>query len=136
MSERDPIYVLDEIDLRPGMLEPFLETLEADYAPGAAARGMRRLHTWVTPPFELAAGGTQVLIVWQVDGVEGFHDLKVRSAAGSHYVEIHAVVDPDLTVRQGHDIAEAVERALLALDEVVHVIVHVDPHGPDQTEDV
>jgi len=76
----EPIYVLDEIDLRPGMLDSFLETLEADYAPGAAERGMRRLHTWVTPPFELAAGGTQVLIVWELDDVQSFWGTRSSSA--------------------------------------------------------
>ena len=67
-----PVYVVDEIELHPGKLEPFLASLAADYEPAAVERGMQRVHTWVTPPLELAEGGTQVLVVWQVAGVPGF----------------------------------------------------------------
>jgi len=84
MSEgSDPIYVMDEFDLRPGMLEPFLAALAADYEPGARKRGMHRLHTWVTPPLELVDGGTQVLIVWQLDGVSGFWEMRRANAQPS-----------------------------------------------------
>ena len=39
MSESsDPIYVVDELDLRPGMLDAFLKALEVDYEPGARHR--------------------------------------------------------------------------------------------------
>jgi hypothetical protein len=68
----DPVYVLDELELRPQMLEPFLAALAADYEPSALERGMQRMHTWVTPPFELAEGGTRVLLVWRLEGAGGF----------------------------------------------------------------
>ena len=67
-----PVYFLDELELRPGMLEPFLASLEADYEPAASERGMRRVHTWVTPPVELAAGRTHLLVIWEVAGAAGF----------------------------------------------------------------
>lgn len=68
----DPVYVLDELELRPGALAAFREALGARYQPGAERRGMTLLHTWVTPPVELANGGTRVVLVWQLDGVAGF----------------------------------------------------------------
>jgi hypothetical protein len=76
----DPVYILDEIELRKGMLEPFLEALARDYEPNARQRGMQRLHTWVTPPIELAQGGNRVLIVWQLEGAMGFWG--TRSGSG------------------------------------------------------
>ncbi len=80
MPAGDPITIIDELELRPGMLRPFLEALHADYLPGAEARGLTLLHTWVTPPVELAEGGTRVLLVWQVDGVPGFWRMRSGSA--------------------------------------------------------
>jgi cation diffusion facilitator family transporter len=67
----------------------------------------------------------------EVDGVEEAHDLKARYSGANIFVEIHIVVDPDLTVRQGHRIADQVRfRLLEAIPEVSRVMVHVDPE-PD-----
>ncbi len=65
--------------------------------------------------------------VARVDGVAEHHDLRVRSAGGLHHVQVHVVVDASLTVGEGHAIAEATERALMGIEDVAHVIVHVDP---------
>lgn len=63
-----------------------------------------------------------------IEGVRQAHDLKARHSGSRMLIEIHIVVDPDLTVRQGHDIARAVKRSLLdEIPDVSHVIVHVDP---------
>lgn len=75
----EPIYVLDELELRPGMLAPFREALEAQYLPGAQERGMRLLHVLVTPPVELATGSTSVVLVWQLAGVSGFWALRSQN---------------------------------------------------------
>ena len=75
----DSIFVLDELVLRPGMLAPFRAALESQYMPGAQQRGMRLLHTWVTPPVELEMDGTQVVLVWQLDGVAGFWTMRSQS---------------------------------------------------------
>jgi cation diffusion facilitator family transporter len=65
-----------------------------------------------------------------VPGVADVHDLKVRSAGGEYQMEIHVEVDGDLTVRQGHHIAQEVERCLIdEIDGMGSVIVHIDPSG-------
>ncbi len=66
-------------------------------------------------------------IVDRVEGVLGHHDLKARTLGGLHHVQVHVVVEAELTVRQGHGIAQSVEAALMALDDVGQVMVHVDP---------
>jgi hypothetical protein len=78
----NPVYALDEVELRPGMLAPFRDALAREYQPLAEARGMTLLHTWVTPPIELAAGGTRVVLVWQLAGVEGFWRMRAQSDPG------------------------------------------------------
>ncbi|MBU2551679.1 MAG: cation diffusion facilitator family transporter [Proteobacteria bacterium] len=70
-----------------------------------------------------------------VEGVLETHDLKVRSTGGMYQMELHVVVDGELTVSQGHMIAKEVERCVLdEIEEAVRVIVHVDPDsetGPE-----
>jgi cation diffusion facilitator family transporter len=63
-----------------------------------------------------------------VPGVQEVHDLKVRSLGGRYQMQVHVVVDGNLKVIQGHDIAKEVERCLEEeLQDVDEVIVHVDP---------
>lgn len=63
-----------------------------------------------------------------VPGVQQVHDLKVRSLGGRYQMQVHVVVDGNLKVIQGHDIAKEVERCLEEeLQDVDEVIVHVDP---------
>jgi len=63
-----------------------------------------------------------------VDGVIDTHDLRVRTSGGLYQMEIHIVVDGQLTVAEGHRIAKAVERRLLEdVEDLDRTIVHVDP---------
>ncbi len=63
-----------------------------------------------------------------VDGVIDTHDLKVRTSGGLYQMEIHIVVDGQLTVVKGHKIAKAVERCVIEdVGNFDRVIVHVDP---------
>jgi len=63
-----------------------------------------------------------------IDGVRQVHDLRARHSGSQIFVEVHIVVDPELTVRQGHDIARTVKHSLLdGFADVTRVIVHVDP---------
>jgi len=68
-------------------------------------------------------------LVNQVEGVESVHDIKARYYAEQLYVELHVVVNGDLSVRQGHSIAVAVRNKLIAGDEsIMDAMVHIDPH--------
>ena len=62
-----------------------------------------------------------------IEGVRQVHDLRARHSGSQIFVEIHIVVDPDLTVRAGHEIAKTVKASLLReFADVTRVIVHVD----------
>ena len=64
----------------------------------------------------------------EVAGVRQVHDLRARHSGSEIFVEIHVVVDPNLTVREGHDIAREVKARLITdFREVTRVIIHVDP---------
>lgn len=64
----------------------------------------------------------------QVEGIRQVHDMRARLSGSQIFVELHIVVDPDLTVRAGHDIARNVKRQLLReFSDVTRVIIHTDP---------
>jgi cation diffusion facilitator family transporter len=67
-----------------------------------------------------------------VDGVLDAHDIKARFYSSKLYAEIHIVVDPEITVRQGHQIAENTRTTICQqIPEVIDIIVHVDPLGEE-----
>jgi len=72
---------------------------------------------------------TQMLTKAQeVEGVQQVHDLRARHSGPQIFAEVHIVVDPNLTVREGHDIARAVKYRLLdEFSDITRVIIHVDP---------
>jgi cation diffusion facilitator family transporter len=56
------------------------------------------------------------------------HDIRTRYIGSSLQVVLHVVVDGRLSVREGHVIAQDVERRLMRdVPEVVDVVVHVEP---------
>ena len=61
-------------------------------------------------------------------GVESLHELRTRRMAHRALVDAHILVDPRLSVSEGHSIAErARARVLRSHSTVVDVLVHVDP---------
>jgi cation diffusion facilitator family transporter len=70
--------------------------------------------------------------VQRTDGVRSYHAFRARESGGKVSMDIHVQVDPDLTVREGHDIASEVKRAVMRADrKVVEVIVHIEPAEDD-----
>ncbi len=65
-----------------------------------------------------------------VDGVWEVHDVRARYSGSQIFVEMHIVVDPELTVREGHHIADKVRFHLVnKISDVTRVIIHVDPEN-------
>ncbi len=71
--------------------------------------------------------------VARTDGVHDYHAVRARQVGGKIAMDIHVLVDPELTVRDGHDVASAVEASVRQADtNVVEVIVHIEPHEHDE----
>ena len=67
-------------------------------------------------------------------GIITAHNLRVRSSGGRNWVEVHVTVDPDLTVKQAHDVANGVEEAIRGeVGPETEAIVHVEPAEPPHT---
>ncbi len=60
-------------------------------------------------------------------GVLGLHELRTRKMADNALVDAHIMVDPKISVSEGHYIAEAARAAVLREHHVVDVMVHIDP---------
>ena len=68
----------------------------------------------------------------QTEGVRAAHKLRTRHIGPGLQMDLHVLVDPALTVAQGHAIAGIVKDRLIQFGpEVVDVLVHVEPYGPE-----
>ncbi len=71
-----------------------------------------------------------------IDGVEGIHLLRTRQMGEDAYIDAHIVVDPRITVSEGHMIGDAVRDDLIKrFDDVMDVLVHVDPEDDEDSAD-
>ena len=72
-------------------------------------------------------------VALSVPGVLGCHHIRTRGSEAEVYVDLHIQVDPQVTVVEGHDIAEAVERRLAEeYEQVADVIAHLEPYDEYQ----
>jgi cation diffusion facilitator family transporter len=63
-----------------------------------------------------------------VEGVAGLEKCFVRKMGFELYVDLHVLVNGELTVREGHDIAHKVKEKLLqANPRIYDVLVHIEP---------
>ena len=61
-------------------------------------------------------------------GVRGVEKCFARKTGMRYHVDLHLEVDPEMTVRQSHELAHRVQqRVLTTLDWVAGVLVHVEP---------
>ena len=66
-------------------------------------------------------------------GVRGLHELRTRKMADHALVDAHIMVDPKISVSEGHYIAESARQAVLNKHHVMDVLVHIDPEDDLQT---
>src|SRR5215216_5907505 len=78
--------------------------------------------------------GSDVLVsaaVVTAPGAITAHNLRVRSSGGRNWVEVHVTVDPDLSVKQAHEVTTEVEIAIRnVVGPETQAIVHVEPAEP------
>ncbi|NIV33809.1 MAG: cation-efflux pump, partial [Anaerolineae bacterium] len=68
-----------------------------------------------------------------VNGVRALHMLRTRRMGANALVDVHILVDPKLSVSEGHMIGDRVRRRLTqALDDVNDVTVHIDPEDDER----
>lgn len=71
-------------------------------------------------------------IALSVNEVRGLHQLRTRKMGISVLVDLHILVDPRLSVSEGHKISNAVRTRLMTnMPEVTEVLVHIDIENDD-----
>lgn len=72
--------------------------------------------------------------IQNIDGVKELHMLRTRTMGHHALVDVHILVDAQLSVSEGHQISEAVEYALIKeFEEINDVTVHIDPEDDEIT---
>lgn len=67
-----------------------------------------------------------------VGGVRDIHMLRTRRHGGQASADVHVLVDPRVSVSEGHMISVLVERRLKdQIDEITDVTVHIDPEDDE-----
>ena len=67
-------------------------------------------------------------VAGQVPGIIGLDKCFVRKMGFYFYIDLHIVVEGDLSVREGHGLSHTVENEIVrALPQVAAVLVHVEP---------
>ncbi|MDB5677640.1 cation diffusion facilitator family transporter [Sphingomonas bacterium] len=66
--------------------------------------------------------------------LKGIHDFRTRRAGTHDFAQFHMYVAPDMSVREAHDVVEAVENNLRKAFPRVEVLIHLDPDGHVDTD--
>ena len=67
-------------------------------------------------------------LILSVDGVRALHLLRTRRLGGHALVDVHIIVDDDISVSEGHYISDTVRARLVKeIDSVADAMVHIDP---------
>lgn len=72
-------------------------------------------------------------LILSVDGVRALHLLRTRRVGGRALVDVHIIVDEDISVSEGHYISETVRTRLIKeIGSVADALVHIDPEDDTQ----
>ncbi len=69
-------------------------------------------------------------IVRSIAGVKEVHKIRARRVGSDIFLDLHVLVDPSMSVKSAHDLAdEVLERIKRELPDTKDVVVHVEPHS-------
>lgn len=70
--------------------------------------------------------------ILEVEGVGSLHMLRTRRMGSEALVDVHILVDPTISVSEGHQLSEKVRWHLIRnVEEVADVTVHIDPEDDE-----
>ena len=78
-----------------------------------------------------------VAIAKRVEGVRDCHEVRTRGRADNIYVDLHVLVDNEMTVLNSHHLATLIENNIRKEIPAVHdVVVHIEPvsHGHEELD--
>lgn len=73
-------------------------------------------------------------IINATDGVIAIHELRTRRMGSNVLMDVHILVNPRISVSEGHHIGEIMRLTLLdKVEEISEVIAHIDPENDEET---
>ena len=97
---------------------------------GLLRRSFQGLMDRALEPHELAA--IRTAIAGQLTNGMAFHELRTRRVGPRRLADVHLLVPGEYSVRAGHALATAVERAVQAALQDTEITVHVEPLEGDR----
>ncbi len=71
-------------------------------------------------------------IIGREQRIQGWHKLRTRSAGREIFLDLHILVDPQLSITEAHEIAESLEQTMHAqIVRPVNITVHIEPDRPE-----
>jgi cation diffusion facilitator family transporter len=71
-----------------------------------------------------------------VDGIIDTEKCFIRKAGMKHHVDLHAIVDSSISVKEGHELAHRLKNFLRQeIPELGHVLIHIEPGNPNNTKE-
>lgn len=65
----------------------------------------------------------------KVNGIVGTEKCFIRKAGMKYHVDLHAIVNANITVKEGHELAHKLKDTLrLEIFELGHVLIHIEPN--------
>lgn len=65
----------------------------------------------------------------QVDGIIGTEKCFIRKSGMKYHVDLHAIVDANISVKEGHELAHKLKDTLRTeIFELGHVLIHIEPN--------
>jgi cation diffusion facilitator family transporter len=111
------------------IFDPMVALVLATYllwtAYGILRSALRELIDTALPDETLAA--LDVCLAHESHGMRGYHALRTRKSGREAYVDLHALIDPAITVSEAHKLVEELEQDIVAIVPGAVVTVHLDP---------
>lgn len=107
VSERK-VYVIDRVVTRPGRAREFVDRYLAEYAPGAADRGMTLDRVLVSPPIWFSDVSNTVTIYWELAGAQAWWEMTWKGRPDATLGQWWAAMD-DLVVSRNRTMAAAAD---------------------------
>jgi len=70
-----------------------------------------------------------VRLMTEQPGITGVHQLRTRASGPYVHIQMHAGLDPGLSLVQAHRLMVAAEKRVLKAFPAADIIIHPDPHG-------
>lgn len=68
------------------------------------------------------------IIAVEVEGIRDTEKCFIRKSGMTHFVDLHAVVDGDISVKEGHDLSHKLKAHLInEMPSIGNVLIHIEP---------